>query len=203
LRNQKARLDYPARRLDNPPPSKKFPKTCCGLEFGRLGDVVPYKMIHDNKEHLGEDKSPRNCIVEFIQDHTLGLGDMNNTRIHCRNALGKAFPRRRRTKSGEGWPREWLELHQRQGRGGGGCRENLGRGGGEGTARVGSPTPPFYTQPPSRPNILAKVCPKYPPPGYSAHGGGYSGLECQRAVPLKFSKTEVLFDEKFELVCIE
>jgi hypothetical protein len=117
-------------------------------------------MIHDNKQHLGEGKSPRNCIVEFIQDHTLGLGDMNNTRIHCRNALGKAFPTRRRTKSGEGRPRGWPELHRWLGRGGGGCWEDLGRGG-KGTAWVGSPTLPFYTQPPSQPDILAKVGPDY------------------------------------------
>jgi hypothetical protein len=41
------------------------------------------------------------------------------------------------------------------------------------------------------------------PPGYFAHGGGYSGLKRLEAVPLKFSKIEVLFDEKIELVCIE
>jgi hypothetical protein len=78
----------------------------------------------------------------------------------------------------------------------------LGRGR-KGTARKGSPTPPFYTQPTSRPDIPAKVGPDYPPPGYSTHGGGYSGLERQKVVPLKFSKIEVFFDEKFELVCIE
>jgi hypothetical protein len=57
---------------------------------------------------------------KFIQDHTLGLGDMNNTRIHCRNALVKAFPRWRRTKSGEDQPRRWPEERRRLGRGGGG-----------------------------------------------------------------------------------
>jgi hypothetical protein len=120
-------------------------------------------MIHDNKEHLGEDKSSRDCIVEFIQDHTLGLEDRNNTRIHCRNALGKAFLRRRGTKSGKG-PAEGMAgappmARERR-------RRLLGRPrvGGKGTAQVGSPAPPFYTQPPSWPNILAKVCPDYPPP---------------------------------------
>jgi hypothetical protein len=41
------------------------------------------------------------------------------------------------------------------------------------------------------------------PPGYSAHGGGYSGLERQKVKSLKFSKTEVPFDENFEVVCID
>jgi hypothetical protein len=81
---------------------------------------VPYKTIHDNKEQHGEGQTPRNFIGKFIQDHTLGLGDMNNTHIHCKNALVKAFPRWRRTNSSEDRPRRWTEHQRRLRRGGGG-----------------------------------------------------------------------------------
>jgi hypothetical protein len=64
-------------------------------------------------------------------------------------------------------------------------------------------TPPFKYPATRRPDIPAKVSPEYPAPRYSAHGGGYSGLERQKANSLRFSKTEVLFDKNFELVCID
>jgi hypothetical protein len=67
------------------------------------------KRIHDSKEQHGEGQKPRKCMGNFIQDHTLGLGDISNTRIHCRNALVRALSRWRRTKFGEDRPRRWPE----------------------------------------------------------------------------------------------
>jgi hypothetical protein len=80
---------------------------------------VLYKRIHDSKEQHGEGQTPRNFIGKFIQDHTLGFRDMNNTRIHCKNALVKAFSRWRRTKSSEDRSRRWPEHRRQLGRGGG------------------------------------------------------------------------------------
>jgi hypothetical protein len=70
---------------------------------------------------------------------------------------------------------------------------------------VGSPTPPCYTQPPSRPDIPTKVCPDYPPPpDIPPMGADILAWNAREQFHSNFQKkTDVLFDEKIELVCIE
>jgi hypothetical protein len=74
---------------------------------------------------------------------------------------------------------------------------------GIGTAQ-GQPDPALYI--PSRypAGLSGQSDPDNPaPPDIPPWGGGYSGLEGQKLIHSKFSKTEVIFDEKNELMCID
>jgi hypothetical protein len=98
-------------------------------------------VIHDNRELLRGIQSPRNFKIKFILHHTLGLGNMSFTCIHCKNGLEERLPEEEGIKLRRG-PALGMAGAPPVARG---RRERKWIWEGErGTTRPGSPTPPFY-----------------------------------------------------------
>jgi hypothetical protein len=117
-------------------------------------------MIQDSQEQQVEGQTPRKCMGKFIQDPRV-RGDEQYPHPLL-NLLGESPPkeeesqlRRGPAKELAGTPTAAGEMRRRR-------LGTLGAGGKN--CPKGSPTPPLYTQPSSRPDIPAKVSPEYPPP---------------------------------------
>jgi hypothetical protein len=124
---------------------------------------------------------------------------MSFTHIHCKNGLGKRLLEEEGTKIRQGPAlgtagappavrkrrRQWQE------------REPGGRG--KGTAQAGSPTPPFYTQSPRRPDNPTKLSPDFPPPDIPPKGVDILAWNTREPDITTLDKTEILFDEKLNL----
>jgi hypothetical protein len=118
-------------------------------------------MIQDSQEQQVEGQTPRQCIGKFIQDPRV-RGDEQYPHP-LPNLLGESPPKEDKSQLWRGPAKELAGAPTAAGEMRWRRLGTLGVGGGKNCPK-GSPTPPLYTQPSSRPDIPAKVNPEYPPP---------------------------------------